>query len=164
MLVEVAPHWLNWNGDRRHFLPFGVRSCPDLALRKVGSYESHDAFHGFCGRALDAIKGWQPLIPELPLNASGAGVVLLAKDPTVAFPQCRILADAFHGNEPTSKPDDQEDIRQPMPVAIDRALDFVMRNTRHLMRVVGLNRIKLDEYPVEALREALVNAVAHHAA
>jgi predicted HTH transcriptional regulator len=48
-----------------------------------------------------------------------------------------------------------------MPVAIDRALDFVMRNTRHPMRVVGLNRIKLDEYPVEALREALVNAVAH---
>lgn len=94
-------------------------------------------------------------------TASAAGVVLLAKDPTVAFPQCRILADAFHGNEPTSKPDDQEDIRQPMPVAIDRALDFVMRNTRHPMRVVGLNRIKLDEYPVEALREALVNAVAH---
>ncbi|MBX3416186.1 MAG: DUF4062 domain-containing protein [Pirellulaceae bacterium] len=95
------------------------------------------------------------------ITASAAGVVLLAKDPTVAFPQCRILADAFHGNEPTSKPDDQEDIRQPMPVAIDRALDFVMRNTRHPMRVVGLNRIKLDEYPVEALREALVNAVAH---
>ena len=29
------------------------------------------------------------------------------------------------------------------------------------MRVVGLNRIRVDEYPVEALREALVNAVAH---
>jgi predicted HTH transcriptional regulator len=29
------------------------------------------------------------------------------------------------------------------------------------MRVVGLNRVRLDEYPVEALREALVNAVAH---
>jgi predicted HTH transcriptional regulator len=29
------------------------------------------------------------------------------------------------------------------------------------MRVVGLNRLRLDEYPVEALREALVNAVAH---
>jgi ATP-dependent DNA helicase RecG len=27
--------------------------------------------------------------------------------------------------------------------------------------VVGLNRIRLDEYPPEALREALVNAVAH---
>jgi ATP-dependent DNA helicase RecG len=44
---------------------------------------------------------------------------------------------------------------------IDRAIAFIDRNTRHPMRVVGLNRIRLDEYPVEALREALVNAVAH---
>ena len=29
------------------------------------------------------------------------------------------------------------------------------------MRIVGLNRVRLDEYPVEALREALVNAAAH---
>ena len=29
------------------------------------------------------------------------------------------------------------------------------------MRVVGLNRVRLDEYPVDGLREALVNAVAH---
>ena len=95
------------------------------------------------------------------LVASAAGAVLLAKDPTIAFPQCRILADTYHGTEPTSSPDDQEDIRQPMPLAIERAVDFVMRNTRHPMRVVGLNRVKLDEYPIEALREALVNAVAH---
>jgi predicted HTH transcriptional regulator len=48
-----------------------------------------------------------------------------------------------------------------MPSAIDRAIAFIDRNTRHPMRVVGLNRVRLDEYPVEALREALVNAVAH---
>jgi predicted HTH transcriptional regulator len=48
-----------------------------------------------------------------------------------------------------------------MPLAIERALDFIDRNTRHPMRVVGLNRVRLDEYPVEALREALVNAAAH---
>lgn len=29
------------------------------------------------------------------------------------------------------------------------------------MRVVGLNRVRLDEYPVDGLREAMVNAVAH---
>jgi predicted HTH transcriptional regulator len=48
-----------------------------------------------------------------------------------------------------------------MPAAVVRAIAFIDRNTRHPMRVVGLNRIRLDEYPVEALREALVNAVAH---
>ena len=93
--------------------------------------------------------------------ATAAGVVLLADDPSTVFPQCRILADAYHGTEKTSKPCDQEDIRSPAAKAIDRAVEFVQRNTRHPMRVVGLNRVQLDEYPTEALREALVNAVAH---
>lgn len=93
--------------------------------------------------------------------ATAAAIVLLSDDPSAQFPQCRILADAYKGTERISKPDDQEDIREPMPASIDRALKFIDRNTRHPMRVVGLNRIRLDEYPTEALREALVNAVAH---
>ena len=48
-----------------------------------------------------------------------------------------------------------------MPIAVERALAFVDRNTRHPMRVVGLNRVRIDEYPAESLREAVVNAVAH---
>jgi len=93
--------------------------------------------------------------------ATAAGIVLLAKDPSAVFPQCRILADAYRGAEPDGDPRDHEDIRGPMPLAIERAIDFIDRNTRHPMRVVGLNRVRLDEYPTAGLREALVNAVAH---
>ena len=71
------------------------------------------------------------------------------------------MADVYRGSEPDSTPCDHEDIRGPMPLAIDRAIAFINRNTRHPMRIVGLNRVRLDEYPEEALREALVNAVAH---
>jgi len=93
--------------------------------------------------------------------ATAAGIVLLAKDPSAIFPQCRILADAYRGAEADGDPRDHEDIRGPMPLAVDRAIAFIDRNTRHPMKVVGLNRVRLDEYPTEALREALVNAVAH---
>jgi predicted HTH transcriptional regulator len=93
--------------------------------------------------------------------ATAAGIVLLAKDPSAVFPQCRILADAYRGAEADGDPRDHEDIRGPMPLAVDRAIAFIDRNTRHPMKVVGLNRVRLDEYPTEALREALVNAVAH---
>ena len=48
-----------------------------------------------------------------------------------------------------------------MPLAIERAIAFIDRNTRHPMRIIGLNRLRMDEYPVDGLREALVNAVAH---
>lgn len=93
--------------------------------------------------------------------ATAAGIVLLARDPSAVFPQCRILADAYRSIEPDGDPRDHEDIRAPMPVAVERAMAFVDRNTRHPMRIVGLNRIRMDEYPMEALREGLVNAVAH---
>ena len=93
--------------------------------------------------------------------ATAAGIVLLAKDPSAVFPQCRILADAYRSTEPDGDPRDHEDIRGPMPLAIERAIAFVDRNTRHPMRIVGLDRVRLDEYPVDGLREALVNAVAH---
>lgn len=93
--------------------------------------------------------------------ATAAGIVLLASDPSAVFPQCRILADAYRSTEPDGDPRDHEDIRGPMPVVIDRAIAFIDRNTRHPMKIIGLNRIRLDEYPEEALREALVNAVAH---
>jgi len=93
--------------------------------------------------------------------ATAAGAVLLGKDPSAPFPQCRILADAYRGSEADGNPRDHEDIRGPMPDMVCRAIDFVDRNTRHPMKVVGLNRVRLDEYPVEALREAVVNALAH---
>lgn len=93
--------------------------------------------------------------------ATAAGIVLLAKDPSAVFPHCRILADSYRGDKPDGEPRDHEDIRGPMPLVIDRAIAFIDRNTRHPMKVIGLNRVRLDEYPVEALREALVNAVAH---
>lgn len=93
--------------------------------------------------------------------ATAAGIVLLGRDPSAIFPQSRILADAYRGAEPDGDPRDHEDIRGPMPLAIGRAVDFIDRNTRHPMRIIELNRIRLDEYPVDGLREALVNAVAH---
>jgi predicted HTH transcriptional regulator len=111
------------------------------------------------GAALRGLVWHEPASGEH--YATAAGIVLLAKDPSAVFPQCRILADAYRGAEPDGDPRDHEDIRAPMPLAIERALDFIDRNTRHPMRVVGLNRVRLDEYPVEALREALVNAAAH---
>ena len=93
--------------------------------------------------------------------ATAAGVALLGKDPSAVLPHCRMAADAYRGTELDGDPRDQEEIRGPMPHVVERAVGFIDRNTRHPMRVVGLNRVRLDEYPVEALREALVNALAH---
>jgi ATP-dependent DNA helicase RecG len=124
--------------------------------RDVGSLSAADLVSGASARGL----AWRDQGTG-ETYATAAGIVLLAKDPSMVFPQCRILADAYRSTEPDGDPRDHEDIRVPMPLAIDRAIAFIDRNTRHPMRIVGLDRVRLDEYPVDGLREALVNAVAH---
>ncbi len=124
--------------------------------RDAGSLSAADLVSGAAARGL----AWRDQGTG-EIYATAAGIVLLAKDPSTVFPQCRILADAYRSTEPDGDPRDHEDIRSPMPLAIDRAIAFIDRNTRHPMRIVGLERLRLDEYPVDGLREALVNAVAH---
>jgi predicted HTH transcriptional regulator len=136
----------------------------DVARRLITAAEqreAHDLSQAdlLAGAALRGLVWYEPSSGEH--YATAAGIVLLARDPSAVFPQCRILADAYRGAEADGDPRDHEDIRAPMPLAVERAIAFIDRNTRHPMRVVGLNRVRLDEYPVAALREALVNAVAH---
>jgi ATP-dependent DNA helicase RecG len=85
------------------------------------------------------------------------GFSCLARHPT---PFSRIAANAYGGTE-RGEPLDRRDIRLPLPRAIAEAFDFLVRNMRHTNRVVGFARVQIDEYPYEALREALVNAAAH---
>ncbi len=97
----------------------------------------------------------------LVYKAMASGLLFLGKNPASHFPQCRVLADAYAGTEADPNPKDQETLSGPAPTLVEQVVEFVMRNTRHPIRVVGIRRIKLDEYPREVVREAIVNAIAH---
>jgi ATP-dependent DNA helicase RecG len=90
-----------------------------------------------------------------------AAFVLFAPKPASRFPQCEILADAYDGIAAGGRPKGQLAINAALPRALEQALEFIDGHTFHPHRVVGLNNVRLDEYPTAALREALVNAVAH---
>jgi predicted HTH transcriptional regulator len=94
-------------------------------------------------------------------KTQASGLLFLGKDPSMYFPQSRIFADAFRGRVPDSTPADQMTLSGPAPLLVEQVWEFVQKNTRHPMRVVGLSRIALDEYPREAVREVIVNAIAH---
>lgn len=91
---------------------------------------------------------------------TAAGLLMFGKSPDAVFPQCRIAANAYSG---TSKGDlvDRLDIKKSLPLAVEDAIQFLIRNMRHITRTQGFSRVVVDEYPYDALREALVNAVAH---
>ena len=71
------------------------------------------------------------------------------------------MADAYENGNVTGRPKGQLGINAPLPFALEQALKFIDDHSFHPYRVVGLNNVRLDEYPTAALREALVNAVAH---
>lgn len=94
-------------------------------------------------------------------HPAAAALILFAPKPANRFPQCEILADAYEGARITGRPKGQAGINAPLPFALEQALKFIDDHTFHPRRVVGLNNVRMDEYPTAALREALVNAVAH---
>ncbi len=94
-------------------------------------------------------------------QTQASGLIFLGRNPSLRFPQCRIFADAFKGKLAESKPADQMTLSEAAPSMVKQVWKFVQNNTRHPMRVNGLVRFSLDEYPEEAVREAVVNAIAH---
>lgn len=93
--------------------------------------------------------------------ATAAAHLLFGQLPANRFPQCEILADAYDDIRIHGRPKGQTSINAALPLALEQVLKFIDDHTFHPYRVVGLNNIRLDEYPVAALREAVVNAVAH---
>jgi predicted HTH transcriptional regulator len=93
--------------------------------------------------------------------ATAAALLLFGERPADRFPQAEILLDAYDDIRITGTPRAQENLNAALPEAITAAVAFIDRHTEHPRRVVGINNVRLDEYPARALREALVNAVAH---
>lgn len=94
-------------------------------------------------------------------HPTAAGLLLTAKDPTNEFPQARIQLDIYKGRTNEEEAVIAEPIHQNIPDAIDTIVSTIYSNTRKTPRVVGLKRLNMPEYPEVALREALVNALAH---
>jgi predicted HTH transcriptional regulator len=106
-------------------------------------------------------RGLAMQLPGEPAIVSRAAYLLFAPRPANRFPQAEILVDAYPETKVSGKPRGQLNVNAPLLAAIEQILEFVDKHTFHPTRVVGINNLTLDEYPVSALREALVNAVAH---
>ena len=140
-------------------VPDGAR-LEDLDWEKAGAY-------------LAELKGFPASNPEEALlrrgclaPASGglrptyAGLLLFGLEPQRWVRASEILVARYAGSEM----DDRfvrEEIRGTLPEQIRRAEAFVVGNMRRGVRLQGLQRLEETEYPLPAVREAIVNAVAH---
>lgn len=107
------------------------------------------------------------------VGASVAGLLLFGKNPNRRLPQAGVTAVAFPGLEKEYNTVDEERIRGPLTPrvsedgdvvergVIDRTVDFIMRNMGSVAYLDGGRRIHKKSFPLDAVREAVVNAVVH---
>ena len=105
--------------------------------------------------------------------ATVGGLLLFGTSPNRYLPQAGITATAYPGTDKEYATVDEEIIRGPLVSlvakrgritesgVIDRAIDFVSRNMGTTAWLEIGRRQRRKSYPVEAVRETIVNAVAH---
>lgn len=105
--------------------------------------------------------------------ATAAGLLLFGANPNRFLPQAGVTAAAFPGKEKSYDTVDEERIRGPLVSllstrrrvvesgVIDRAVEFVTRNMGSVAWLDGGRRRRRRSFAAEAIRESIVNAVAH---
>ncbi len=103
------------------------------------------------------------LVPhEGELAPSVGGLLVFGSAPQQFLRMSGIIAVRYAGTQPDS---DQQVSRQelsgPLPALIDQAMDFVRLHMLVAGEKRSVRRVEHAQYPLVAVREALVNAVAH---
>jgi ATP-dependent DNA helicase RecG len=95
------------------------------------------------------------------------GILALGRYPQQFFPALSLTFVVYPGNdvgEPGPAQErflDNARIDGPIPSMLHATLEVLQRNSKRASVVRGLYREDLDEYPATAMREAIINALAH---
>lgn len=92
--------------------------------------------------------------------ANNTGVLLFGRKPQENFPQAYVTSVRYHGNSMASVVD-RKDYYGDLFSMVDEAESFVKRHTRLAYLFDGFNRRNIEEYPYDAIKEAIINAVCH---
>jgi predicted HTH transcriptional regulator len=88
------------------------------------------------------------------------GVLLFGRNRERHFPDAWVQAGRFRGTDKT-RIDDQAEIRLHLPQAIEAAVEFVNKHALHGMDIGSVHRVERWSLPPAAVREAIINALAH---
>ncbi|MCB4792794.1 MAG: DUF4062 domain-containing protein [Elusimicrobia bacterium] len=94
------------------------------------------------------------------LVPTNTALLFFGKNPTDFIPQSEIRIARFKGSTRSYFLDSAE-ITGPIYKMLDQVERFFLRNTRLANKIVEFKRVDIPEYPYAAIREAVINAIAH---
>ena len=163
---------------------YEMKAVPDMDVLSLDFDHVESYYREVLKRSVpkkDDRESWKRLLVNSDLLVSGeagdwasvAGLLLFGQNPNRRLPQAGVTAAAFPGVEKEYNMVDEERIRGPLtPIVasrgklvekgvIDRTVDFVKRNMGSDAWLEGARRIRKFSFPLDAVREAVVNAVVH---
>ena len=161
---------------RAELLPISGATVNDLDRRRLKDYFGRVRQQEVPEDRDDT--GWQTLLVNTEIMVEDgvtlSGMLLFGKTPNRFLPQAGIDAAAFPGTEKDYAARERATLLGPLTPLMDRngdileaglvekAVEFVRRNTPVTAVLEdGARRMERPAYPVEAIREAVVNAVIH---
>jgi ATP-dependent DNA helicase RecG len=118
----------------------------------------------------EQLSGMELLADSGAITSEGqvtvAGVLLFGRNPQRWLPQSGAVLVRFAGTEPAGSASPpgymrREEISGPVGHVVERLWNAIWEEVRHESVISGLKREERPEYPPFAVREAIVNAVAH---
>lgn len=129
----------------------------------------------------DDIEGWRRLLINTDFMVEErhkaiptvGALILFGKKPKRFLPQAGITAVAFQDTQKDYEATERADLQGPAVALlsdagdvvenglIEQAIEFVARNTRVESALESGRRIDRTDYPEDAIRESIVNAIAH---
>lgn len=98
--------------------------------------------------------------PAGPRVPTVAGLLLLGRDPQQFFPHARVAvvryAEPVMGERFLAR-----ELEGPIPAQLDTAAAWLATTMLHAVELKGFGRRDVDEYPIDALREIVLNALVH---
>ncbi len=164
---------------------YEIKAVLDTALDSLDMDRIENYYRDVLKRSVPArtdVASWQQLLLNSDLLATAgddvctsvSGLLLFGDNPNRRLPQAGVTAAAFPGLEKDYNTVDEERLRGPLtslvsgdgattvePGVIDRTVDFVKRNMGSVAWLEDGRRCRKGTYPVDAVREAVVNAVTH---
>lgn len=105
--------------------------------------------------------GCAKLAPDGVVRPTHAGILFFGREPQQYILQSEVVCVLFRDELGIGGYADRRIIKGTLRKQIDEAADFLNKYVAVGAKIVGWKRVDLPEYPFEALREAVVNAVIH---
>lgn len=167
--LEEIHAYLNRSGLAGWELALGPEwmTADDLDIDAVERFLSYRAERSRNRKRLGEAMQLLPALQAVAVDSQGqmrptnTGILMFGLDPQLPLPQSEVVCIKYADALGVRRYIDRKNFRGTLPELIDQASRFIAQYIRMGATIRGFYREDEPEYPHEALREAVVNAVVH---